>query len=361
MTIKVKKTQKAAQKASAAKKPPPKRAKPAPKAKAKAKRTRKTVPAPAGNVATAAPPSMASQARRHASQIQAFAVGVIEREIARQRAMTADLEKQYFAALEQHEGLLDKQHELKKAREVVAEDIRRRARAELDAEGVPPRPAPIPTGLEWFDAASDGGITPGGVYVIEGGPGVGKSTAAMQVLMAYASKERRCLYISSDETERGLGQRWLRLPGNAKKKDYVDVCTSVRSGEVAGAIRQVRPALVVIDQIGLIVDPLVKGSAGSLSQVKNLVDLCLQEAGAATAAGSAVISAAGSAVIFVMSSRSRSEAAVWLGARVDLLFRLMRSVPDDGEGTHILAAEKNRYGRPRAHRMVMTKAGYFKV
>src|SRR5687768_10119235 len=60
------------------------------------------------------------------------------------------------------------------------------------------------TGIDGLDAILCGGLTPHRLYVIEGSPGAGKTTLALQFLQAGAKRGERVLYISLSETEEEL-------------------------------------------------------------------------------------------------------------------------------------------------------------
>jgi circadian clock protein KaiC len=60
------------------------------------------------------------------------------------------------------------------------------------------------TGIHGLDDILCGGLTPNRLYLIEGVPGSGKTTLAMQYLMAGASKGEPVLYVTLSETEEEL-------------------------------------------------------------------------------------------------------------------------------------------------------------
>jgi circadian clock protein KaiC len=57
------------------------------------------------------------------------------------------------------------------------------------------------TGIEGLDAILGGGLSRGHVFLLEGSPGAGKTTIAMQFLMEGAKNKESCLYITLSETE----------------------------------------------------------------------------------------------------------------------------------------------------------------
>ena len=71
-----------------------------------------------------------------------------------------------------------------------------------------PNPSPSldrsPTGVPGLDEVLEGGYLPGRLYLIEGQPGAGKTTLALQYLMAGAAIGERCLYVTLSESEEEL-------------------------------------------------------------------------------------------------------------------------------------------------------------
>src|SRR6476620_8080591 len=61
-----------------------------------------------------------------------------------------------------------------------------------------------PDGVAGLDIILAGGLTPHRLYLLEGVPGSGKTTMAMQFLMAGVAAGERVLYVTLSETEREL-------------------------------------------------------------------------------------------------------------------------------------------------------------
>ena len=69
------------------------------------------------------------------------------------------------------------------------------------------RPAPanaIPLGVTGLDNVLFGGLPPDRVYLVEGDPGAGKTTMALQFLLDGRARGERCLYVTLSETAEEL-------------------------------------------------------------------------------------------------------------------------------------------------------------
>jgi circadian clock protein KaiC len=62
-------------------------------------------------------------------------------------------------------------------------------------------PAVVKTGIEGLDDVLHGGLTVGSMYLVEGDPGAGKTTLALQFLREGAAQGEGCLYVTLSETE----------------------------------------------------------------------------------------------------------------------------------------------------------------
>src|SRR5512140_2347822 len=58
----------------------------------------------------------------------------------------------------------------------------------------------IPTGIEGLDLVLGGGLPSHRIYLVQGDPGVGKTTLGMEFLISGAQIGEKCLYIALSET-----------------------------------------------------------------------------------------------------------------------------------------------------------------
>ena len=61
-------------------------------------------------------------------------------------------------------------------------------------------PKPISTGVGGLDQILRGGLPPSNLYILQGSPGAGKTTAALQFLRAGVEAGERCIYVSLSQT-----------------------------------------------------------------------------------------------------------------------------------------------------------------
>src|SRR4051794_41047563 len=59
----------------------------------------------------------------------------------------------------------------------------------------------MPTGIEGLDNILGGGVTPNRVYLLEGNPGSGKTTLALECLLEGVKRGEPTLYVTLSETK----------------------------------------------------------------------------------------------------------------------------------------------------------------
>src|SRR5207237_7790226 len=101
------------------------------------------------------------------------------------------------------------------------------------------------TGIEEFDRVLGGGLVAGGVILLGGDPGIGKSTLLLQATAAIGAT-RRALYVTGEESADQIALRAHRL---GLVNAPVELLAEVQLEAIIGAIRTLQPEVVVIDSV----------------------------------------------------------------------------------------------------------------
>lgn len=124
----------------------------------------------------------------------------------------------------------------------------------------------LPTGISELDRVLGGGAVLGGVTLMGGDPGVGKSTLLLQALASLSSQGTRTLYVSGEEAADQVALRGMRIEGVITKNLLVVAQTSVE--KIIKYILRTQPEVMVIDSVQTI--HTQDGSAGSVTQLRDV-------------------------------------------------------------------------------------------
>jgi len=127
--------------------------------------------------------------------------------------------------------------------------------------------ARTPTGIEEFDRVLGGGLVSGGVVLLGGDPGIGKSTLLLQAMAAIggSGKLGRALYVTGEESVEQVALRAQRL---GLVNATVEMLAEVQLQAIVGAIRTLQPGVVVIDSIQTVYTEALESAPGSVAQVR---------------------------------------------------------------------------------------------
>lgn len=120
------------------------------------------------------------------------------------------------------------------------------------------------TGIEEFDRVLGGGLVAGGVVLIGGDPGIGKSTLLLQALANLAAT-RNTLYVSGEESGAQIALRAKRLQVEAKD---LKLQAEIQLEKILGTLADVKPEVAVIDSIQTLYSDALTSAPGSVSQVR---------------------------------------------------------------------------------------------
>jgi len=121
-----------------------------------------------------------------------------------------------------------------------------------------------PTGIAEFDRVLGGGLVDGGVVLIGGDPGIGKSTLLLQAL-AHLSTNRKVLYVSGEESAQQIALRAKRLDLNARE---VHLLPEIQLEKIQAVVSREKPDVVVIDSIQTVYSEQLTSAPGSVAQVR---------------------------------------------------------------------------------------------
>ena len=133
----------------------------------------------------------------------------------------------------------------------------------------------IPSGIDELDRVLGGGWVRGGVTLLGGEPGVGKSTLLLQVCAEMAKRGERVIYISGEESSGQLALRGRRLGLMTPGLDLLcesDLPSSLAAAEKYGY------GFMVIDSVQAFRADSESGWAGSPNQVKGVAAMAVDTA-----------------------------------------------------------------------------------
>ncbi len=122
------------------------------------------------------------------------------------------------------------------------------------------------TNVPEFDRVLGGGIVPGGVVLLAGEPGVGKSTLLLEVAQQWAATgDSAALVVSGEESTSQVRLRAERI-GALHERLYLAAETDLAA--VLGHLDAVSPGLLVLDSVQTICASGTDGVVGGVTQVR---------------------------------------------------------------------------------------------
>jgi DNA repair protein RadA/Sms len=121
-----------------------------------------------------------------------------------------------------------------------------------------------PTGIDELDRVLGGGLVAGGVVLIGGDPGIGKSTLLLQALDSL-SRQAKALYVTGEESGAQVALRARRL---GLGDSGVRVLAEIQLEKIQAAIEAEQPAVCVVDSIQTVYSDQLTSAPGSVAQVR---------------------------------------------------------------------------------------------
>ena len=143
----------------------------------------------------------------------------------------------------------------------LAKPIPRQKLNAIDAEDSPR----LPTGVDELDRVLGGGLVPGGVILLGGDPGIGKSTLLLQALAELSIRGANVLYSSGEESAAQIALRAKRINLDAPE---LEVLAEIQLEKLILAVESAKPQVLVVDSIQTIYSELLSSAPGSVAQVR---------------------------------------------------------------------------------------------
>ena len=121
-----------------------------------------------------------------------------------------------------------------------------------------------PSGIQELDRVLGGGFVAGGVVLIGGDPGIGKSTLLLQATEAL-SRQMPVLYISAEESDAQVALRAQRL---GFRESQVSLQAEIQLEKILETLASEKPEIAVIDSIQTIYSDQLSSAPGSVAQVR---------------------------------------------------------------------------------------------
>jgi DNA repair protein RadA/Sms len=133
----------------------------------------------------------------------------------------------------------------------------------------------VSTALPELDRVLGGGLVRGGVVLIGGDPGIGKSTLLLQSLIGMAASGRRVLYASGEESAAQVALRARRLSSGVGKRGAlgegdVQLLSTTELADVVAALAGAHYDAVVVDSIQTLRAGELQSAPGSVAQLREV-------------------------------------------------------------------------------------------
>lgn len=143
----------------------------------------------------------------------------------------------------------------------LAKSIPRQKLVSIEAQDSPR----LPTGITELDRVLGGGLVAGGVVLLGGDPGIGKSTLLLQALAELSMQGIDVLYSSGEESASQIALRAQRISLNAPQ---LEILAEIQLEKLLLSVEAAQPQVLVVDSIQTLYSEAFTSAPGSVAQVR---------------------------------------------------------------------------------------------
>ena len=143
----------------------------------------------------------------------------------------------------------------------LAKSIPRQKLVSIEAQDSPR----LPTGIAELDRVLGGGLVAGGVVLLGGDPGIGKSTLLLQALAELSTQGIDVLYSSGEESAAQIALRAQRIALNAPQ---LEILAEIQLEKLLLSVEAAQPQVLVVDSIQTLYSEAFTSAPGSVAQVR---------------------------------------------------------------------------------------------
>ncbi len=143
----------------------------------------------------------------------------------------------------------------------LARSIPRQKLVSIEAQDSPR----LPTGIVELDRVLGGGLVAGGVVLLGGDPGIGKSTLLLQALAELSMQGIDVLYSSGEESAAQIALRAKRISLDAPQ---LEILAEIQLEKLLLSVEAAQPQVLVVDSIQTLYSEAFSSAPGSVAQVR---------------------------------------------------------------------------------------------
>lgn len=190
----------------------------------------------------------------------------------------------------------------------------------------------ILTGVSEFDRVMGGGILKDSLTILTARPGAGKSTLLLQVSNILASKGKKVLYASGEESASQIRQRAKRIVENIS--DNLFVISTNNLVDVLDEVESLDCDFVIVDSIQTFIIPNIESRAGSPTQIMESIHMLMNMSK----------NESRPRAVFIVGQMTKEDSLAGVRSLEHAVDTVLLLSGETYEELRILSTTKNRYG-----------------